>query len=635
MDLVYTHLDDLPETIKAALLTFTVFNLARFNLLVPTRRVVDSFLTISFPRPSLHSLYFNLFLQALSCNPMRSVENANVVISILKAMESRQLHLQSPTYKALLNDRFVTLQLTKFLQQRMIQEGFVPKATHLEAYLRIFAKHGAIHDAKKYYESIHALPQVSDESNEESAVYTRRATTMFLGAHEDRASAFAFLRNLLETEKPKEDPPPHPVLSSPIHNEANIFDFTAALNIAARDMSLGKRDLIKAFGQAYVRSSTMRPTVATYTVLIRGLLLRHSFQKAEQYFRKLIKTGLVIDKEALSVGMQALTRVGKPHEAFAVLEKYAGRTKPAIAGVYQLHKPITVTSITINDFLVALNRIGRPDIVFKMWDHMGQLYNAFPDSRTLSILLQSARLARRLDDSFSGTVAELALKNPFRAHPSMPTSRELIVASIKAIVGESKQGVKPYTSGIWNDQKPADGARRAFLQAFFGMVSSEQQLRDVQPPAYPIRASAEADQIAGPLGLPKIRPTKTFLELPENLLTPEGNSYYPHIIVTNNNCFNYIVLLGLTSRATEIPLTLAWMREIGIQPTVATLSVALAFWSEVSVQAPLIEQWWGQENSEYVKLERWIKEWVGEKRAPSQAELGKWHQIVDKMRERR
>jgi hypothetical protein len=76
------------------------------------------------------------------------------------------------------------------------------------------------------------------------------------------------------------------------------------------------------------------------------------------------------------------------------------------------------------------------------------------------------------------------------------------------------------------------------------------------------------------------------------------------------------------------------MREIGIQPTGATLAVALAFWSEVSLQAPLIEQWWGEENSEYLRLERWIREWVGEERMPSPTELGKWHRIADKMRER-
>jgi hypothetical protein len=58
----------------------------------------------------------------------------------------------------LLNDRFVTLQLTKYLQARMIQEGFVPTASHLEAYLRVFTHNGAIHNTQKYHEAIHFTP---------------------------------------------------------------------------------------------------------------------------------------------------------------------------------------------------------------------------------------------------------------------------------------------------------------------------------------------------------------------------------------------------------------------------------------------------------------------------------------------
>jgi len=75
MDLAYACMDDAPAEVKAALLTFTAFHLARFNLLVPIRQVVNSFLNIPFSDPHRHNLYFNLFLQALSCNPTRSVEN--------------------------------------------------------------------------------------------------------------------------------------------------------------------------------------------------------------------------------------------------------------------------------------------------------------------------------------------------------------------------------------------------------------------------------------------------------------------------------------------------------------------------------------------------------------------------------
>jgi len=122
----------------------------------------------------------------------------------------------------------------------------------------------------------------------------------------------------------------------------------------------------------------------------------------------------------------------------------------------------------------------------------------------------------------------------------------------------------------------------------------------------------------------------------ENLLGPDGKSRHPHIAVTNENCLNCIVLLGLTSRAGEIPSLLAWMREVGVKPSQATLAVALVFWEEVSVQAPLVERWvmGGEGESEYVKLKEWIRDWVGGRRLPSERMLGVWHQKVAKMRSR-
>jgi hypothetical protein len=153
LDLTYAHLEFAPRELQGPLLIFTILNLARFNLLIPLRRVVNTFLTIPLSNPRLE---FNLILQALTCNRVRSTESANTVVAILKTMRSRQLTLDSLTYEALLNDRFVTLQLTKHLREQMIQEGVVPSASHLEAYLRVFAKNGVIHDAQQYHEAIHA-----------------------------------------------------------------------------------------------------------------------------------------------------------------------------------------------------------------------------------------------------------------------------------------------------------------------------------------------------------------------------------------------------------------------------------------------------------------------------------------------
>ena len=656
LDIVYGHLHKSPTSIQGPLLILTLSNLARFNLLIPIRRIVDTFLNTPLLDPDRQ---FNLFLQALSSIPYRSVDSANNVVTIVKAMEARQLKLSSATYESLLNDRFVTLQLTKYLRARMIQEGFVPSASHLEAYLRVFAKNGAIHDAQKYHEAIHSIPAPVGETGDEPIHVSKnpyyRANTLFLGAHDDRTSAFNFLRILLKppkkttpsTQKKREtSTTPHP--SSQRREvrflnkqKSDIYDQTAALYVAAKDLSTSTHRLIQLFVKL-----TSRPTVATYTVLIRGLLFRKEFSKAAIFWSKLLKTGLVIDQEALTTGVQTLTRNEKPHEAFLLLEKYTlkPRNQDCTTEVSILYPPVALNTISMNEFLVSLNRIGRPDAVFKFWDHMGVLYGTEPNTDTLSILLQSARLACRLDDTISGALAQMGLINPFRRRKVYQPhqSREEAIDEILTVIGHpSRGGLRRYTSGIWKDQLPLEAARKAFLQALFGN-DTNRRLLSVEPPANPMRSSYDSDASSSADSvidlIPNISSKKYVFTPPPDLLTAEGKGHYPEIVINNANCFNYITLLGVCGgkRAAEIPLVLAWMKELGIVPSGSTISVVLVFWAELGVQAPLVEKWsGGPEKNEYSRLVDWIRDWVGKKMLPGPETLHKWQCIVKKMRESR
>ncbi|KAI6035697.1 hypothetical protein EDC04DRAFT_2704446 [Pisolithus marmoratus] len=69
----------------------------------------------------------------------RSEEAAKLTLTILKTMTSHHIPLQLYTYRSLITDHFVTLQLTKYLRTRMTHDGVVPTADHLEAYPRIFS----------------------------------------------------------------------------------------------------------------------------------------------------------------------------------------------------------------------------------------------------------------------------------------------------------------------------------------------------------------------------------------------------------------------------------------------------------------------------------------------------------------
>ncbi|GLB44197.1 hypothetical protein LshimejAT787_1601270 [Lyophyllum shimeji] len=539
LDLAYTHLPSAPSSVQGPLLILTLLSLARFNLLLPMRRVVDSFLTTNLHHPAL---CFNLLLQALACTPTRSVDTANAVVAVLKRMDARQLKLTHATYDALLNDRFVTLQLTKYLRERMTREGTVPTAEHLEAYLRVFAKHGLIHKAEDYHQAIHARHRtpVSSESQNAAQDPLHRANTLFLAAQDDRASAFNFLRALLE---PSQSSVPAKVKSAkttytPAPHNVDAYTYTAALSLAARDHTLPSPALLALFNRLSPSPSTsltspIAPTTATHTVLIRGLLARKDFALALGAWERFRKSGLRIDREALSAGVQVLTRAGLPHRAWALLEEVAGPASPPASPspspslspspsrssskketqtVPALRRPLEITTVTINDFLVALNRIGRPDVVFAVWDGMRAMYGVQPDARTLSLVLQAARVGWRMDgESWRGAVVRLGFE--FRAGRTRGVdagadvgegpdpegtrrgdlaldTRAAHVHRLTALLGAPHlPAPHAYRPGLWHGTLPPTHALRLFQQALFGSARDPRRLVSVQEPARALERS--------------------------------------------------------------------------------------------------------------------------------------------------
>ena len=617
LDFLFAHLDHLPLHHQGPLLIFAALHLSKFNLLQPLKRVVNTFLTTEL---SHEPLQFNLLLQALTLNSVRSTESADLVVQILTAMDGRQLKLRADTYRLLINDRFITVQLTKHLRSRMTHEGVVPNARHLESYLRVFAKGGAIHEAQTYFDAI--------RKNKEAVPVDDPQSTVALSGFKDRSSAFEFLEGLAPDMRQY----PRPVDPYLFHIDKRRLDahnYTASLAVVARDPEMDVQLLIRMFRRMLtMRGSAVRPTIVSYTVVIRGLLYRKSIKNAERLWNELQRGRFVLDRPALTVGLETLTYAGKPHEAFELLERHASRGAQEVPSLFA--RGALVDIHVLNAFMGALTKMKRPDVVFKLWDYMGELYAVYPTCETLSVVLEAARIACQLDDTLHGALSHLSLCNPFRRPVRQPTVRDEIVDAIKAVVGDGASGVVRYSSGIWNDARPFEAVRVVFLQAVFG--NGREKLADVEPPAFALRRSLDADDVV--LGLPAAAPPQGSgeMELPANLLNAKGRSWFPHIIPTNDNFQKYLLLLGLNKRAYEIPITLAWMRASGVRPDKATLAIAMVFWAEVSRHAPLVEEWTGGEaKSQFQRLWNWAEDWVGEDKMPTPDNVGRWLRRTKRM----
>jgi hypothetical protein len=617
--------------------------------------VVNIFLTIPVEPAHLH---FNLLLQAVALLP-RSTEAFDLVVLLLQTMDARKIHMESRTYHILLADRFVTLQLSKLLQAKMAQDKYRPCIEHLRAYVRIFSKNGLKHDAGRYLNAVRLLesqrvrpklPYVPDDEEDDGKGIPLQANTHYLRAFgNDRRSAFKYLVRLLNAAARRESIPRTRYQGLKSRKFSVMFDWTTAFAVAARHRETSSEQLIRLFNKA-LEIERFRPTVATYTVLLRGLIFRRSYDDAVYIWDRLIADRLVLDRKALGAGVKALTLAGQPLRAFGALEVVCARpdTWPIASASYvrqgndmrkrrSLHSPqrrFQVDTMTMNDFMVALLRIARPDIVFMMWEHMEMLYNVKPDSHSLTTLCQASRLADRLDaNSLAASITRIGLSNPFRRPHANPSNREEAVQTINQMLKE--KGGKS-AKGIWKNALAAHGVRNAFQEIIF---SNWPEMKDINAPAHAVRRGDAnesplremAQSIAQSLSFINTREQRE-RELPPHITfaSPSQGS-----IIPSESAFSaYIVLLGTSSYQHEIPLVLAWMRALHIRPRRPTVCFALIFWAEVSLRGPIFEAWAeSNDRSEYGKLHKWIKDWIGRGLFPQDHLIAHFLKVVARARD--
>ncbi|KAJ7730692.1 hypothetical protein DFH07DRAFT_992909 [Mycena maculata] len=625
MDLSFAHIDIAPPTIQGPLLVVTMMHLARFDLILPMRRVIDAFLLV--PLTQFQNMHFNHLLAAMTSITQCSRETGENAVKVLRAMEGRQLQLWPRTSSALMEDRYTALQLTGYLRRRTTHMGIVPTAAQLEPYLRFYSPDGAIHDAKRYADAVSVMRLgASDEQASAHANNVNVQNTSLIRSQPDSASAFQFLHQL--TAATTRDWNFHPRERLSIHprpllakRSTNVYDHNAALSVAVHDRTVSAKQLMRLF----IRRPPLigfRPTVASYTIFIRGLLLRREWKLAYIYWTKLARSGQPLDEAALAVGLQAVALSGRPAEAFALLEMHAARADPALLSLHRPRRP-RVTTGTINMLMSSLHRVLRPDLAFRLWDAMEELYGLRPSNETLRIVLEAAQLPHTLDDSFSGQMALLALKNPFRHPPRAPETRAELAASL------AKQAAAPYRAGIWRGRPATETASHIFLQAALG-VPERLHLAALEPPAYAVRPNAGSDSAAPTLRLDMHPPR---FELPSDILTPAGRARFPEVALRERDFAAHVMLLGMTRRAPEIARTLVWMRALGVRPTLRTLGVALAFWGEVSVQPPLVAAMAGRGGDQYLKLVQWLEEWCAE--VPDEETVGRWRARITVVRTQR
>ena len=616
------------RTAIPTLLTLSVHTLANHQLADPLHGIVKLFTgRRRFP------FQYALFLRALSRFPP-SLENSAVISTVVEKMNKEEGGVPEDIYISLLESNSSSVPLAQRLE-RLISATNTPTTPRLShVFFRVYTKHGATTLAIKHLPSVLQLAGLSRRDG--AFPFPSGPSPLAYG---DSTG----LQSDVTDQTPGPRRPRSPSGGDHTSVSSSTKSWTSLLGFFSSSSGISADQLTDLFSRI---RNTHPPTTISYTVLMRALVSRKAHQRAIEAWHEMLAEGHPMDIQSLSAMIEACTLVKKHREAFYILEVVASNGSqdvPAQSTPGDPYPRIRLTPVFIATFMENLAHSGRPDLAFMLWDHAELLYGVTPNASMLNVLLEIARVVMKYEETFAGFWANLRAKRT-SAHPDNLSSssfhvpsRGEAVESLRLTLDNGAQKNKP--TGLWGEVPAWKRATKVFYHTVLG---NNPELLHVVPPVTAIRSSA--DDIHQHPWAELIRSVQGPSSVDESFHDVDINSpaslarlglyplqAYPGITPTRMTFHNQIYLLGMCGQAGQIPLILAWMKELRIVPLERTIAIALVFWAEVSLRAPLFEQFGGE--GEYPKLLKWLEEWVGPSRMPSQSKMTRMSKGIAKARE--
>ncbi|KAG8909239.1 hypothetical protein FRC01_007061, partial [Tulasnella sp. 417] len=428
-----------------------------------------------------------------------------------------------------------------------------------------------------------------------------------------------------------------------------------------------RRDVFQAQLQKFLRSKT-RPTqsflatldkmekeecqhlldVATYTMILTALVRRKEWKAAWDVWVRLrtrcfreARTQSTspeqsrawrLDAMALSIGVTLLCRYkGDFQEAFRMVDGLG-----SIDSYVAASAGIPLDTFLVNGLMGELARAHRTEAIYPLWQEMSRQYGVERDHVTLRTLLDATVLgsvggetdasmgnvegiATAMADGFSRMIMARRQKKRYQG---VDLTQVRFAYRMELLLDGER---RPRDEVLWDGMVAWQRARLIFLEVILGNWPG---LVGVESPA---SADAFTRGLAPNRGRqPWVQPTiqdlltppSTALPVhqhiefqstvnPHAIPSPPATSLYPHIILDDATFQAYIRLLGEHNLATQIPLTLAWMRALRIMPSKKTLSLSLVYFREVTASMqPLVYAYGKEGGGEYGKLVQWLVDWV-------------------------
>ena len=351
------------------------------------------------------------------------------------------------------------------------------------------------------------------------------------------------------------------------------------------------------------------PNAVTYTVLLSGLTARGHAKLAINIFKydflpAVRKGQLALDPHVLQEYMSALTAEGQMKAAEEAMQYYAKRPHSVVPTIHAadtamlpegaergdpLQASLQLDVHLLNRHMTALAKTGRYLTAYELYMSMESEYSVVPDEITLSILAKAA-ISRAIE----------------QGRGNVPTHSEDGFKPTAAQGGDSEMGK-------WGGRQPA----AVVTQIYWSMLEQNFSLAKLAAEAT-VMSTAQRLLFGGPdpsaPGSPKthaLRDPAFHGDSRTDVEASDRRQQYPYLYPSPTNMHLLIALLGYFSASSQIPLVLAYMKELSIRPARKTLCLALWSFEEGGAMTGEIKRLW-----------RWLADWLGHNAMPSDEEIG-------------
>ena len=394
-------------------------------------------------------------------------------------------------------------------------------------------------------------------------------------------------------------------------------------------------------------------TSHTLTPLMLGYLEKGDAEQAWQIWRDLVNrqseaNEVLVDRVALSVGTLSVYSLSGLDASIRLLDSWARRPSTTATQLSKgkikkgdLNQSIVLDTQNVNVILKLCLQERKPSVALRVFTAALPRWGVYTDDISLTLLLDTCRFhnsafrgpGKGRDGEYEHDIPDIRdrlrqLTDSLRFGRTSDTPKSTL---------ETEQGYEAYDAAgfakgsisvlldppgyVWRKEHSQPAWRKArdiFRDVLFTnwpFLAHTPSVLDFEkgPYAHLTRDLSSIFRFNKPRPLTSTTGTGSGqgqLRIP----LPHSRKPYLHLIPSRNTFHSAIALLGYHNLPDEIPLVLAWMKELGIKPHKRTMLLALTHLGEVEGPRRVLANW-EDGQSRLVRdtevLRKWLIGWVG------------------------